>query len=298
MFVGLPRLLLLLCVTTLPLSPAPSSSQLPRRLERCLPYPTLAHEIRQLQSEAPRPAIRVASVRFAAEGHLSRRIRQQITRTLKQRSFDAGPDWTDDVRDVVQQILIEHGYFRPDLKIQTHPLRSGPSSQVVLIAGEGSQYWLESIRIEGSKVFPSQELRALFPLRRGELFNVVKVRKGFDAVSFLYGTKGYIDATAEANTNLDDFHRRVSLVVRIDEGPQYRVNGIEILGLNRVMTEQLLKSLPKSGQLFDRRVIEDFLKQNQSLLPNDASPKDMAVSRDVQNATVDLVFDFRSCPQE
>lgn len=298
MFTRSLKLLALLGATILPLSSAPRSSQLPRRLEKCLPNPTLAQEMRDLRPEDPRPVIHVARVRFTGEAHLSLRIRQEIALALKQHSFGEGPGWTDDVRQVVEQILIEHGYFRLNLKIQTHPLNGGSSNHEILITAEGLQYQLEGIQVENAHAFPAHELRALFPLHNGELFNVIKIRKGFDAIKALYGSKGHIDATLEPDTDIDDLHHRISLRIRVNEGPQYRLGRVEILGFNQAITEQLLKSLPKLGQPFDQGLIGNFFKQNKSILPSDVSWEDVNVSRDVKSATVDLVFDFRACPPD
>jgi hypothetical protein len=58
--------------------------------------------------------------------------------------------------------------------------------------------------------------------------------------------------------------------------------------------ETLLKSQVKTGSLVNRKTIEDSYRDNQSLLPVHVSPKDVKWQRDSEQATVDLMFDFRT----
>ncbi len=81
----------------------------------------------------------------------------------------------------------------------------------------------------------------------------------------------------------------------LDEQKQFRVGKVEILGLEPT-TESILRSKLKPGDIFNYQVIDAFLKENKSALPPDASPKEIERHHDVQNGTVDLVFDFRTCP--
>jgi outer membrane protein assembly factor BamA len=97
-------------------------------------------------------------------------------------------------------------------------------------------------------------------------------------------------------TEVDDVRQRISLVMDLQEGPPYRVGKIEVPGPDPRM-ESLLKSKLKRGDIFDPKLVEDFYKKNKSFLPADASPADNQLHTDVRNGRVDLVFDFRTCPQ-
>jgi len=63
-------------------------------------------------------------------------------------------------------------------------------------------------------------------------------------------------------------------------------------------TRRVLKSLLEPGSVLDSTLLNRFLKENRHVLPSDASPeKHISMRRDVRSRTVDIVLDFRRCPQ-
>lgn len=82
--------------------------------------------------------------------------------------------------------------------------------------------------------------------------------------------------------------------MEVEEGKQYRVGTIEVSGLDS-NTANILKSSLEPGQVFDRTIIKKLLTENRATLPADASEKDVAIIRDSEEGTVNLVFDFRRC---
>lgn len=57
--------------------------------------------------------------------------------------------------------------------------------------------------------------------------------------------------------------------------------------------ETLLRSQLKAGSPVNPRLIEDFYRENKSLLPDRASPERVKWQSDAQRGIVDLTFDFR-----
>ncbi len=275
-------------------------AQLPKRLQRCLPYPTLADEIREMQQETPRPKVRIDAVTFPGAIHLPESIWAQIAASLEHASFDSDSDWIGEVQQVVTNAWQEHGYFYAEVSAQAHLLSGDPTHQrfsVTVHVDEGRQYWLGDIQFGYATVFPSQELRNVFPLRDGGVFNIRKIREGFEALRTLYGSQGYIDLVASPVTQVDNAHQRISLLVEVQEGKQFRVGSVEVLDLDQTM-ESLLKSKLRPGDPFNPRLVEDFYNENKSVLPAGVSPKeDMRLKLDFRNGTVAIVFDFGSCPQ-
>ena len=102
--------------------------------------------------------------------------------------------------------------------------------------------------------------------------------------------------TSEPEFEIDEAHKTIDMVLKIDQQVQYRVGSIEFLGVNTVTREKLTESLPKSGQVFDRTRLEEFFKVNRTILPSDVSRDDVNVRRDPKSKTVAILFDFRTCP--
>lgn len=121
------------------------------------------------------------------------------------------------------------------------------------------------------------------------------MRTGLDNLRRVYVQEGYVDMTAEPTTEVDETNRTIDLVLKINQEAQYRVGGIEFLGVNTVTREKLLESLPKPGEIFDETRLNEFFKVNRAILPSDASRDDVNVRRDLKTRTVAILFDFRTC---
>jgi hypothetical protein len=60
--------------------------------------------------------------------------------------------------------------------------------------------------------------------------------------------------------------------------------------------ETLLRELLKTGEVFDRKIVDRFMIQYRSILPVDVSKDDVRMSRDVKNGKINITFDFWTCP--
>jgi hypothetical protein len=148
---------------------------------------------------------------------------------------------------------------------------------------------------KAATLFPPDELRTLFPLQDGELVRPEPIRHSLGAAEDLYTSSGYIDTTIRLS-EYDNGGNTLSMVVEIEEGPQYRVRNIEIVGLDPTL-EGVLRSKLKPGDVMNFKVIHDFYADNKSVLPTGASPQTVKLIRDRQNAQVDVSFDFRIEPR-
>jgi outer membrane protein assembly factor BamA len=285
--------------------------QLPKRVEKCLPYPTLAQEIREMQPVSPLVRVRVAGVDFDSKDDLPTDVREEISTALRSRTFerDADPAYLNDLDNEIGEvdvhgILQNHGYFRATAAVKLSVLKADDaeiSVAAAITAAPGPQYRAGDIRVESTDGgFPlemsAEGLRDLIPLQRSELFDVEKVRAGLRNLTLAYGRRGYVDMTAEPDFQIDEDHNIIDMVVKIDRQAEYRVGGIEFLGIDALTREKLMKSLPKPGDVFDSTQLDEFFKVNRAILPSDVSRDDVNVKRDPKSKTVAILFDFRTCP--
>jgi hypothetical protein len=212
----------------------------------------------------------------------------------------------DEIAEVdVKEALQNDGYFKAqtDAKLTAIQSERGEISVVARIhATPGDQYRSRDIRVESADGTPlkysEDVLRSAIPLENGELFKVDRVRLGLENLRRLYGREGYVEFTDEVETAFDDEHKSVGTVVRISPGTPYRVGSVEFLGVNAATREKLLKSLPKSGEVFDSSWLYEFFTVNRAILPPDASSDDVTINRDGRSQTVTIVVDLRECPGE
>ncbi len=250
--------------------------------------------------------ITIVSVEFQGENPLSEEARAQLADKIQKSELVASPeqldqDWLNQIEQtIIGDELRTQGYWRVHTEITPYLLRAAAQERLYSISAaihSGSQYRLQEIYIANAKVFPPAELRKQIPLYPGDLFDSSKIRDGMDAVRSMYLTQGYIDSVWEAETSVDGDHTHIKVVLKMDEGIQFRVGTVQIFGLDQ-KTENLLRSLLEPGQIFNGHLLHEFMKENKSLLPADASPaQNIQVQRNTVTGTVDIIIDFRRCSE-
>jgi outer membrane translocation and assembly module TamA len=292
-----------------------TSAQLPRRLEQCLPYPTLAQEIADMRRETQRlsgretPAapIHILAVQFAEDSQLTPFLREEITRAVAKQALYEDPEhtWLGELEEVtVEGTLRNLGYFRAVAKAKAELIdtQSGrPNYSITLHIEEGKQYRLGAIDFvdeddRAPREFSQAELRARIHLEQGQILNVSRIREGMEEIRRLYLAKGYVDFTMEPDVDYHEVEGTLEITMRIDKEQQYRIGKIVILWMNERVQRQL-KSKPLSGTVYNPEVVSDFIAANKSLLPPDVSTDDVMLERHPAQGTVDILFDFRTCPQ-
>lgn len=291
-------------------------AQLPPRLERCLPYPTLAQESSAMQEETraqepqsvPTPTVVIASIQFAPATHISEFLRNRITWSIKSPQFhdDSNMDWLEELQDVgIRGMLQDSGYFKAKVKVDARLVDRNEQLNryaLMLHIDGGPQYRLGNVHFKPADpdkvllAFSARELRQHVRMRRGDLFSVAKVRSSMEEITKLYATKGYIDVVPEPELLNDDDGGPIDLVMKIDEGKQYRFGKIEFLGLDEGSQNQLKPQL-RQGDSFNKALVDELLKRNTSVLPADASWQDVHLTRNAKEGVVDVRFDFYSCPK-
>jgi outer membrane translocation and assembly module TamA len=278
-------------------------AQLPRRLKGCSPPSTLADEIKERTRETATPSAKVHVVRvsFVGVDGLPESAKARVTHRAEKATFDADSDGPLYVAEDARQAMQNYGYFKSMVRSQPHTLRSNPSGEqasVTLYVTEGPQYRLGQIQFAHASVFPLPELRKQIQLRDGDIFDLSKIRAGIDALTKPYDAHGYINFVATPDVHIDGARQSISVVMQLDEGRQFRVGNVQILGLDRQISDHILKLEIKQGMVFSRKLVQDFYKQNKAILPTDASPReDTAITQDARTHMVAIQFDFRGCPQ-
>jgi outer membrane protein assembly factor BamA len=247
----------------------------------------------------------IDDVKFDGATLMPDSIRERLVTELKQRTFDADSEWLGEIENVsIRGAWPDQGFFKVEPTVRARVITNDTTVQHVLLTAhidEGLQYKLADIRFlswapSSHLVFTSAELRKLFELQEGDILSAAKIREGLKAIEELYWTRGYLDVVVTPLVDTDDERRRVSFVMEVDQEKQFRLAKIEVFGPNPNV-EELLKSKLKPGDIFNIRLIRDFLAENKLSLPPDVSLEDMEFNRNVGAGTVDLRFNFQTCPQ-
>lgn len=255
-------------------------AQLPPRLERCLPYPTLAQEISAMQEETktagpeslPSPRVIIASLQFAPGSHIPESVRERITWSIESPRYhdDSQLSWLEEIQDVgIRGALLDSGYFKAKVNANVRLIDGNEGRRRYVLTvhiDEGRQYRLGDVRFEPTAdnkplAFSTSELRKHAQMTRGEVFNVSKVREGMEEITKLYATTGYIDMVFEPKILNGEDGGPVELVMKIDEGKQYCVGKMDFVGLDEE-TQDRLRAQLKPGDPYDSNLIDELLKRN------------------------------------
>ncbi len=147
---------------------------------------------------------------------------------------------------------------------QTTPIAANGVELNVTIA-EGIQYRVNSIKMEGVNVVPTEELRARLKMIEGSLFTPKGMGDDLKTLRDFYGARGYVDMVAQPEI-LPSAVGSVDAIYRVDEGVQSYVNLINIQGNTRTKDRVLRRELAvKPGEVFDTTLVDVSRKRLENL---------------------------------
>ena len=160
--------------------------------------------------------------------------------------------------DKVRKLYNEQGYVNAKVD---YALSVESSNQAVLVVDivEGNRLLIKKVSFEGNRSFSEGELKGLMATKEEWLFSFITNRGVLDRdiltndmaiLSNHYYDHGYIDLKVAEPVILRD-RDGLEVVIRIDEGQQYRVGKVEIGGELIQDGRQMLKQVKlTSGQIF------------------------------------------------
>jgi len=190
--------------------------------------------------------------------------RERIVRLFQQKTY-----FQEEIGERIRGALRDLGYFKA---VVDEPKFSFPAREeerrtayVTVKAEPGAQYRLGEIRFERATIFPAAQLRDLFLMRRGDLFDITKVSQGLDELRKLYATRGHVDCVVNPVLSVDESSRTVDLVLEVDEGRAYDFGQLYLEGVEPYpgAGKVLLSSWkPLDGKLFNPLVLQRWLLAN------------------------------------
>jgi outer membrane protein insertion porin family len=172
----------------------------------------------------------------------------------------------------------------------------GKAVNITIKIEEGERYHMGTLKIVSSdpdkalslKVEP---LKALFPMKEGDILSVDKLRKALKNYTDAYGQYGFIDFTAEPDFDIDDAGKKINLTLHFDEQKQYYVRRINFSG-NTTTRDKVIRRelLIDEGQLFNKRYWDiSILRLNQlNYFDKIEADKSVELQKNSKDGTVDI----------
>lgn len=103
---------------------------------------------------------------------------------------------------------------------------------ITLYVSEGDQFIVGTIDVKGDMLedVPKEEILGKIKLEKGDTFNRGKFSKGLEAISDIYGDKGYAYADVRPGTRVDAEKKVVDIVIEIKKNELAYVERIDIQG--------------------------------------------------------------------
>jgi outer membrane protein insertion porin family len=268
---------------------------------------------------SPVKELRVARLIFVGAPTLPISTQDEIALSVSAKGYDDDEDGLNELLERVRDAWQRHGFFKVEVKQSgSQTLSEDAETRQVAITVNvqaGKQYRLNEIHFrvttpnppaqpsppssiaDNSTPFIDQQLRALFPIQDGEIFDTDKLRLGVDELRKVYGSRGYINFTALPTFTIDEDMGRITMLIELDEGKQFRYGKVEVTGMDPLVAAKFLQSTGLvSGNVFSFSHLEEFKKQTTSLLQNDFKAEDDAERRiDEKSGTVNLVIHVDGC---
>jgi outer membrane protein insertion porin family len=218
---------------------------------------------------------------------------------------------TEDVKDnekidyslrLIRNCLAAQGYLRakasrPSIEQLEHGYK------IVVPIHEGARYRVGQIKIADAAVFTSAEIRNMLGFQEGDVARGEIIYRGiYERLKQAYGTKGYIQFSAEADPT---FHRplpgasegTVDFAITLDEGKAFTVQAIEFRG-NDTVPEGVLRAALRLqvGQTYSSKLMEESIDSlnDLDLFARLDKDRDIGFESDEKAGLVKLIFDFRA----
>jgi len=175
------------------------------------------------------------------------------------------PAQIDEDRAAIRTLYQNRGFADVEVTdVQTVPTARDGVDLTITIA-EGIQYRVNSIKMEGVNVVPTEELKARLKMIEGSLFTPKGMGDDLKVLRDFYGARGYVDMGAQPEI-LPSAVGSVDVIYRIDEGVQSYVNLVNIQGNTRTKDRVLRRELAvKPGEVFDTTLVDVSRKRLENL---------------------------------
>ena len=203
--------------------------------------------------------------------------------------------------EAIRQKYEDEGYFGVQITPRTERTPEG-DLRVVFRIEEGPKLYIDRIVIEGNKALTAGQIKDAMSTKERIYwifpFSTVQ-RKVFDddvdRILQVYADHGYIQARVESTEIVPDLARKkVTLRVRVVEGPQFRTGTITITGNELLSTEEVRKLVKlQEGEVFNRGALRNSVRalvDRYSELGRARAEVEPRTSNDLANLKVDVII--------
>lgn len=211
--------------------------------------------------------------------------------------YQGGSYSPEELAERVRQELRDEGYFEAKCELDgVKDSDDGKTADITLRVNPGAQYKLAHIVFTGAPKFPAPQLRALFAIEDGALFNATAVGRGLERMKDLYAENGHIDMGAIPQPIVDENRHTVELTIDVDQGTMYYFGRLLVDGAEpKAGTAQSLKDAWTGMQQkpYSPVALNEWLTAHAPYWPGEGKPiEHVKLAEDPESRHVDVVVEF------
>ncbi|NGX46364.1 MAG: Outer membrane protein assembly factor BamA, partial [Chlamydiae bacterium] len=152
----------------------------------------------------------------------------------------------------ISNYLQDQGYA--DARVHINIVESPKKGKIIveISTEKGALYHFGRVTFDGNHLFTEEEIERVFSARPESVYSPEKLRATAQSIKDLYGRKGRIDASVTYETQLDTRVPIYNVHFQIDEGQEYKIGLIRVIGNIHTQTHVILReSLLVPGETFD-----------------------------------------------
>jgi len=208
----------------------------------------------------------------------------------------------------IRPIYEQEGFLQAKIGPAEVRLTGDPNQQklaeqipVYVPCAPGEIYRWKGVEWKGNAAISSITLTNTMGLKSGDVANGQAIEGGWERVREEYGQRGFLEAKVTPVATYDDAAHTASYEVSIVEGPVFQYGSMSISGMSLAGERKIQEAWSmKPGDLFDKKVFEDFLFRLESKretifrdLPVHYDTVGHFLQTDAAKATVEVLLDFK-----
>lgn len=174
----------------------------------------------------------------------------------------------------------------------------GEGLKIVIPVIEGKQYRAGTIKVEDNTEFTEEQIKLVLNIQPGDIVKGYSVvNKGIDNLKKLYGSRGYIQFSADFIPDFKDDPNDptkgiADIVFAIEEGKQYTLRRLEFIG-NTFTRDNVLRRevLLNEGERYNKELFDySLLRLNQLGYFEEVKEEDATINTNEREGQVDMTI--------
>lgn len=178
------------------------------------------------------------------------------------------PDRLDYDREQLRKYYTNRGYY--DFRVVSGVAELQPNQKafaVTFTVDEGPKYRFGELKVEtDNKKLDPEFLKAILPIRKGDLYQSDRIEDAVDALTFAAGSAGYAFVDIRPRYTADKDKRTVNVAFQVREGPHVYVERIDIIGNTRTIDPVIRREMLLSeGDAYNKVLLDRSRNQVRAL---------------------------------